>query len=67
MRFVSYLTTSSGKIVFIPKPILDIMGEVSNAIKADMFKPVLEKIGYSWKGEYGILENLNSFKKFYLI
>lgn len=36
------------------KPILDMMGEVSQIIEADRFRPALEKLGYSWKGEYGI-------------
>lgn len=36
------------------KPILDIMGEVEKIIQADVMQPVLEQLGYEWKGEYGI-------------
>ncbi len=36
------------------KPILDIMGEVTSVNQADLMKPELEKLGYEWKGEYGI-------------
>ncbi|MFG1486540.1 GrpB family protein [Halobacteriovorax sp. RZ-1] len=38
----------------VAKPILDIVGEISSLEELDKKKDLLEKLGYEYKGEYGI-------------
>ena len=38
----------------VAKPIIDIVGEISNLEELDGLKERLEMIGYEFKGEYGI-------------
>lgn len=38
----------------VAKPVLDILGEVSSSIEADLWQKKFEELGYEWKGEYGI-------------
>lgn len=46
---------STSIIGIMAKPVLDIMGEVENINEADMLQSQFENLGYSWKGEYGIV------------
>jgi GrpB-like predicted nucleotidyltransferase (UPF0157 family) len=36
------------------KPILDLMPEVASLDRLDTARPILERLGYEWWGEYGI-------------
>jgi GrpB-like predicted nucleotidyltransferase (UPF0157 family) len=55
----------------VAKPIIDIIGEIDHLEELDNNKEALEKIGYEYKGEYGIKNRrysvLYNLKKVYCL